>query len=1097
VIIPVHNGRPTLDGCLRALLQSVGVEPDVVVVDDASTDGSGDMASRFPVRRITLQRRLGSAAARNQGAEEARAPILVFIDADVRVAPDTLSRMVRAFQEDPGMAALFGSYSADSPHTDFFSQYKNLHHHFIHRISRRDASTFWTGCGAIRREVFRALGGFPPQERPGPDLADLELGYRMRAAGYRIHLIPEIQVTHDKRYTLISLIRSDLFFRAIPWTRIMWRQRIFRPDLNTRIHHLASVLAMYVAILLCALPISLPSKSLVVAGALAVITLLNRGWVKFCYGRRGLFFAVGATAMEWLYFFYSGLGAILGTLSHWAETVFRERPLDSTWDHHAASQSRRYYLPSLLARHKGEVTLGLIRTRWSVGAPARRVLKTDLYEEAFGEDHLLFRRSGPWWSPRGVGIDVSMPVLRRARERAKESGLPWLGPVCADVRRLPFRAEVFDLILSTSTLDHFPCEGDLVDSCAELARVTDVHGALFLTMDNPRNPWIFLRNLPWVERAFRDCGILSVPLGRTLSWERMRGILAAQGWRCSAPSFLLHYPRALLIPVARHWRNAAGPIHRFIVALDRLGNTSCARTTGLYYTLWCRKESHASEPKSILDLPAPSANRKLDVYPLVRRPTQSLGASPVKTVLIHRRNVSRMRLQVCRLGAWGRFMKAWESAKRKKAPGDRGPSILWLSIDSLRPDHLGCYGYRAPTSPILDRLAHEGWLFRRAIAPAPWTLGAMGSLFTGFYPHLHGGDLLPSDLEGESDGPRVHRARPISEDLPTLAEILRAAGYRTAGFTQPGLLDGRLGFERGFQVYRDDCWGVKQLVLETVGWIGSQGTEPFFALLHAFNTHYPYSSPGRYRRRFGGGDPSLRLTPRWIQAVNEGRTPLPPHALGDLVRRYDAAIAYVDRWVGILLAFLRRAGLLDRTMVIVSADHGESFMEHNRVGHEGSLFNEVLWVPLVIRYPPWGIGIVGQQVRSLDLFPTILEAVGLTLPGPFHGESLLPLIRGEISPHRPAISQEGRGSPAFAFQDGEWKILGNPRKETMRLYRLPEDPGEQRDLSRECPERLAAMVKAAMKCVESPLLGREDRTKTETLPVEGDLARRLRGLGYL
>jgi len=317
VIIPVFNGEATLPTCLRAVCGSVGMQAEVIVVDDGSTDGSREVASRFPVRILALARRMGGGAARNRGAAVASAPVLGFTDADVEIAPDTLKMLLEELNRRPELGALFGAYTPHCPERGFLSRYKNLHHHYIHLTSRRDATTFWTGCGAVRREVFWAAGGFQGDS----PVYDIDLGYRLSAASFRIALVPQIQVKHHKRYNLWSLLRSEIFERAIPWTVLMWKHRLLLDDLNTRHSHRVSILIVALSLVW---PLVAKTPALGVLGLCAGLlgtAAINWRWGAFCYRHEGWTFALKAMAMEWLYFLYCGLGAVLGT------ALFFSKPL--------------------------------------------------------------------------------------------------------------------------------------------------------------------------------------------------------------------------------------------------------------------------------------------------------------------------------------------------------------------------------------------------------------------------------------------------------------------------------------------------------------------------------------------------------------------------------------------------------------------------------------------------------------------------------------------------------------------------------------------------------------------------------------------------
>ena len=323
VIIPVRNMSQSLPLCLASVLRSEGIPggPEVIVVDDASEDGSAEVASRFPVRLIRLNRCRGGGPARNAGVERARGGILFFTDADVELAPQTLRLVLEGFRARPDLHALFGAYSVDSPGAEFWSQYKNLHHHFIHRTAPGPATTFWTGCGAVRREAFLRLGGF----RAVPHIYDVDLGYRLTGAGYRVELLPHIQVWHHKPYTLWSLLRSEVWQRAVPWAGLLLEHRRLFGGLNTRPSQVFSVTTVYLGLFFILLPWSAGGRAAGAAGALVALGLLNRRWAAFCLRERGPGFAFRAMVMELFYFLYSGFGMALGALLWGARTALGRR----------------------------------------------------------------------------------------------------------------------------------------------------------------------------------------------------------------------------------------------------------------------------------------------------------------------------------------------------------------------------------------------------------------------------------------------------------------------------------------------------------------------------------------------------------------------------------------------------------------------------------------------------------------------------------------------------------------------------------------------------------------------------------------------------
>jgi len=308
VIVPAFNAAETLSICLTSVFASEYKDFEVIVVDDHSTDDTRVVARSLPCMLIERPVNEGAAAARNAGATSASGSILFFVDADISIQPDSLRRIATVFADCPDLAAMFGSYQAETPAPNFFSQYKNLLHHYIHQISSPQAKTFASGFGAVRTEIFSALGGFDPSRR---FLEDIEFGYRMHLAGYRVLLDRQLQLTHYKRYTLASLARSDFFGRAVPWTRLMLEKRIFQNDLNTRVNNIVSV---PVSLAILAAPLSLVSvwvAGLVVL-SIVIFVLLNRGFLAFLLRQKGLRFALCGAVMTWLAYVYSALGALVG-----------------------------------------------------------------------------------------------------------------------------------------------------------------------------------------------------------------------------------------------------------------------------------------------------------------------------------------------------------------------------------------------------------------------------------------------------------------------------------------------------------------------------------------------------------------------------------------------------------------------------------------------------------------------------------------------------------------------------------------------------------------------------------------------------------------
>lgn len=319
VVIPVRDDAARLDQCLGALGGSVVSPVEVIVVDDGSTDDSGDVARRHGARLLRLDRSHGPAHARNRGAELAAGDVLFFVDADVVVFEETVGTAARVLS-DRRLAAVIGSYDDQPGHPSFISQYKNLFHHWVHQTSREEAWTFWTGCGAIRRDVFLEMGGFN-EGYPKPSIEDIELGFRLRAQGHHIRLEKTMLARHTKEWRLFDLIRTDVFQRGVPWIALMLRDRFAVSDLNISSESRHSTVLCYLTLLaLVATPfwpsVLFPWSLLFAALAWGTVVWMHRGFYRFFVEKRGRLFALRVMPMHFLFFIYSGLCVPFGVMAH-------------------------------------------------------------------------------------------------------------------------------------------------------------------------------------------------------------------------------------------------------------------------------------------------------------------------------------------------------------------------------------------------------------------------------------------------------------------------------------------------------------------------------------------------------------------------------------------------------------------------------------------------------------------------------------------------------------------------------------------------------------------------------------------------------------
>jgi GT2 family glycosyltransferase len=320
VIIPVYNGGENFFKCLSSLARSHFPPHEIIVVADGETDGSGLMAETYGAKVLRTPSRLGPAHARNLGARMAHGNLLFFLDADIAISPDTIDYIAGIFKDRPDLAAVIGSYDDEPAADNFLSKYKNLFHHYIHQTAREEASTFWGACGAIRSEIFYSIGGFDERYRH-PSIEDIELGHRLRQAGHRIWLCKNLKVKHLKRWKITSLLKSDFFHRALPWTELILKERWLINDLNLKGASRISMLLTYGLLgSLIGVGFSshfLPPTLILVLALLAINGPLYRFFQKKC----GSSFAILTIPWHWLYYLYSGfavsIGIVLYLLRRW------------------------------------------------------------------------------------------------------------------------------------------------------------------------------------------------------------------------------------------------------------------------------------------------------------------------------------------------------------------------------------------------------------------------------------------------------------------------------------------------------------------------------------------------------------------------------------------------------------------------------------------------------------------------------------------------------------------------------------------------------------------------------------------------------------
>lgn len=394
------------------------------------------------------------------------------------------------------------------------------------------------------------------------------------------------------------------------------------------------------------------------------------------------------------------------------------------------------------------------------------------------------------------------------------------------------------------------------------------------------------------------------------------------------------------------------------------------------------------------------------------------------------------------LGLLFAALLAVSSCAREEAPGVPPENLLLISVDTLRADHLGAYGYTRDTSPHIDALARKGTLFEQAMSTSSWTLPAHASLLTGLYPSQH---------RVADDGVT------LGTEIPTLAERLRDAGLYTFAVIAHIYVASPFGFDRGFDVFDDSLIedGATNprgdaVVSRFLAHLDARPPGPFFGFIHFYDPHWDYSAPAPFGERFadkgytGPMDGSFTAMKPYLRAQSS----IPPADLRALVDAYDGEIAWLDAQLGQLFAALEERGLDDRTTIVLTADHGEEFKEHARLGHGNTLFEEQLRVPLIVAgHPALARGRRAEPVSLVDIAPTLLALFGAS---PLERAPGISLASGDAAEERVLFAETIRyGLDLLAGRLGPHKRIEIRSAASHRLFDLASDPSERTPLQQD------------------------------------------------
>ena len=414
-------------------------------------------------------------------------------------------------------------------------------------------------------------------------------------------------------------------------------------------------------------------------------------------------------------------------------------------------------------------------------------------------------------------------------------------------------------------------------------------------------------------------------------------------------------------------------------------------------------------------------------------------------------------------------------------------NVILVSIDTLRQDHVGAYGYQRDTTPNIDSFAADSVRFEHAISMAPSTLPSHASIFTSMIPEHH----------------RAFRSteRPLPDDAVTMAEILFQAGYRTGAYTAGAQMHQKYNVDQGFDIYESfeqemtHASRFSDIVEKGKRFLDEHGDEQFFLFLHTYEVHTPYTPPPEYLEMFDpgyDGDLGEEITLQYLRSVFENpvRLRVSEKDRRHIVAAYDGEIRNMDAAFGDLIADLRERQLYDKTLIVFTSDHGEEFGERGRHGwHSWTLYDALLTVPLLIKLPEsrYRGRIVGEVARGIDVLPTFVDLLDIDTDQPFEGHSLMDRVLNRRSDVVFAVSQRDYvGKLPTSIRTARWKLYDGA------LYDLAADPVERRDVSAEHPH-----VKAALDANLAVIRSHSALGDADPIELDEALRRELRDLGYI
>ena len=458
------------------------------------------------------------------------------------------------------------------------------------------------------------------------------------------------------------------------------------------------------------------------------------------------------------------------------------------------------------------------------------------------------------------------------------------------------------------------------------------------------------------------------------------------------------------------------------------------------------------------------------------------------------------------LAALARRLNENELADRALAQAEtlRQHPVIVVVIYTLRADHLGTYGYARATSPNLDRWAREGRVFERAYSTSSWTLPSFGTLFTGYLPTRHRAGAEANFERGKL----VRGGTQLSPSVQTVAEMFSAQGFKTGAVANNPFLGPPFGVDRGFEVYdhvpgdNHDIRRADVMVDRSLALIDQWGGEPFFLVVHLFDPHMDYDPPPEFRGKFSGALNSRFSLPFHDIALRRGVTGVTDEDWEFIRAAYDEEIAFVDQQLGRLRQGLIDRNLLNRTLVLLTADHGEELFDHGGFEHGHAMWEEVLRIPLVFWGPGISPGRESMPVSLTDVAPTLLDWIDVPIPEDFDGQSLWPTLSTGVGIPDRTLVAEGRlyGPNRRALIRWPLKLILDENNRPLRVADLATDPGEHQNMLQSDPDRVDEFVRNLVRELRDDLAlaeGAPIQPQDEPVELDEDTLERLRSLGYL